>query len=143
MNLVDVELRSDGSGAVLEGAGLRIGVDERWLQRSGLRRGAAERYVLGVRPEHVELSAGDADANCRGRVFAVEPMGAEELMSIELETGAIIQARVPSHGMRPMAGASGDVVGFGMRADRLYLFDAAAGLTVAQADFTNQAAGSA
>ena len=84
---------------------------------------AAGEVVLGVRAEDLHLSveaAGAAAAGrIRGRVFAVEPLGAETLLAVETEGGTECTARLP----RDTRARVGEVVDLFFRPDAAFLFD--------------------
>ena len=75
--------------------------------------------ALGVRPEHVVLS----DSACiRGRVFAVEYLGTNQIVTVETERGKL-KARLPAR----VAANVGETVGVGFQADHLVVFNSATG----------------
>jgi multiple sugar transport system ATP-binding protein len=85
---------------------------------------AGDEVVLGVRAEDLHLSseaAGSAAAGrIRGRVFAVEPLGAETLLAVETEGGTECTARLP----RDTRAEVGAVVDLYFRPEAAFLFDA-------------------
>ena len=79
--------------------------------------------MLGVRAEDLHLSpeaAGAAAGRIRGRIFAVEPLGAETLVAVETEGGAECTARLP----RDTQARVDETVDFFFRPDAAFLFDA-------------------
>jgi multiple sugar transport system ATP-binding protein len=85
---------------------------------------AGREAVFGVRAEDLHLSAeaaGPAPGRIRGRVFAVEPLGAETLVAVEVEGGAECTARLP----RDTRATVGEVVDLFFRPQSGFLFDAA------------------
>jgi multiple sugar transport system ATP-binding protein len=76
--------------------------------------------IVGVRPEALEVSAGDPpDGAVAGRVYVVEPMGAETLVTAEVN-GERVTGRAPGD----FAARSGDRVWLYADPDRVLLFDA-------------------
>ena len=51
---------------------------------------SGEHIVLGIRPEDVNLANGEAVNNIRGKVFLVEQLGKENLVSVKLENSDIV-----------------------------------------------------
>ena len=69
------------------------------LEKARAHRGAA---ILGLRPEHISLTNGSPDEAVDGRASAVEPMGNEILLHLDLEAGKAVARlgpeRVPEPG---------------------------------------------
>ena len=86
-----------------------------------LREGAEEReLMLGVRPEHVELSD---DAPLRAEVVDAEYLGTTQIVTLSTAGGAGIKARVAAD----IRVFPGDRTGLKLRPSRLSLFDKASG----------------
>jgi len=87
--------------------------------------------TLGVRAEDMMIDAaameGQPYGTVRGRTIAVEPLGAETLLLVELESGGEITARLPRH----VVAAPEQKVELFFRADAAYLFDANSGNAIA------------
>jgi multiple sugar transport system ATP-binding protein len=92
--------------------------------REDLARGP---LALGVRPEHVLIAD---SAAIRGRVFAVEYLGTNQIVTIETER-AQLKARLPAR----VAANVGETVGVAFRTDNLVLFNAATGCATQSALF--------
>jgi len=73
--------------------------------------------TLGVRPEHIAIAD---DAPLRGRVYAVEYMGARQLITVDTDAGRL-KVRAPN----TVAAKNGDPVGLAFRRERLIVFDGA------------------
>ncbi len=71
-------------------------------------------FILGVRPEDVQLSAGGTFI---GTIVLVEPLGVETLLHIRLD-GQVVICTVPGIAKARL----GDVVHFDVNKDRLHLF---------------------
>ncbi len=85
------------------------------------------RLTLGVRPEHVTLSD---SAPIRGRVFAVEYLGTNQIVTVEIDRGKL-KARLPAR----TAATVGEAVGISFQAQKLVVFDAATGRATRSALF--------
>jgi len=86
---------------------------------------AAEKVVLGLRPEHVALVASDQPADGRATVSLSEPMGANIVLWLDLE-GHQIAVDTESH----VTHKRGDTLGLRVDPRRVSLFDAESGLRV-------------
>ncbi|GAB2501797.1 sn-glycerol-3-phosphate ABC transporter ATP-binding protein UgpC [Pseudoxanthomonas sangjuensis] len=94
-----------------------------------LRGDAAKRFsphggrdvVLGIRPEHLRLSAGEGAL--RAQVELVEPVGSESFVHLRSGDHALVARVEPDR-----APAVGDTAGFDLAIDRLHFFDAESGL---------------
>jgi multiple sugar transport system ATP-binding protein len=94
----------------------RVRVDGAVVAMPALAEDAADGdLALGVRPEHIELSA---DAPLRARVFGVEYLGTTQIVTLQLADGTRVKARVPS----AVRAATGDQTGLRLRGERLSLF---------------------
>ena len=127
MNLFTLPVAANGAG--FEGAAVS-GRLTRWREAT-LAPFAGREAILGVRAEDLYLNAaavsGDPGGSVRGRVFAVEPLGAETLLAIETEGGTECTARLP----RDVAARVGETVALHFAASAAYLFDKATGKAVA------------
>jgi len=86
---------------------------------------------LGVRPEHVQLSATPRDGWLRGRIFVAELLGADVLVTVRVGE-ALIKARVPS----PFPMALDTEVHVGIDAAHVHLFATADGRALVHAKGT-------
>ena len=90
---------------------------------------AGREVTLGVRAEDLHLdpaAAGPGAGRVGGRVFAVEPLGAETLLAVEVAPGIECTARLP----RDTRARVDESVEFAFPAGAAYLFDAATGLAI-------------
>ncbi len=92
--------------------------------RAGL---AAPEAVLGARPEHITIAD---DGPLKGRVFAVEYMGARQLVTVDTGAGRL-RVRAPN----TVRVSDGDTVGLAFDAERLVVFDPASDRAVPSALF--------
>lgn len=81
-----------------------------------------KRWVLGVRPSNIDLSANPVSDSLRGHVYAVEQIGKETIVIIEYEGGRIKTIIPPSFSY-----SLGDSVYVLPQPEAIYLFDAASG----------------
>ncbi len=86
-----------------------------------VREGSADtELVLGVRPEHIELSE---DAPLRAEVVDAEYMGTTQIVTLNTATGTSMKARIQAHiDVRP-----GERTGLRFRPGQLSLFDGVSG----------------
>jgi len=84
---------------------------------------AAERSLLGVRPEHIRIGQ---DGALRGRVFAVEYMGSRQLVTVDTDAGRL-KVRAPN----TLRVGDGETVGLAFETGRLVVFDGASERAVA------------
>lgn len=80
-------------------------------------------YVLGVRPEHVQI---EAEGALRGEVYGLEYLGTTQIATILTGSGQV-KARFPS----TLRLNVGERVGLGLRAEKLSLFDPRTGNAIA------------
>ncbi len=111
MNLLDAELSFDGETSVLRGPDFRFTLPKE-------RAHVAGPVLLGVRPEHLERTAGPGELGLRSTVEVVEPLGFESLVYLTGAKGSVI-ARVTGDSA-PQPGAQ---VRLTAAPDKLHLFD--------------------
>ncbi|GGF71595.1 ABC transporter ATP-binding protein [Azorhizobium oxalatiphilum] len=125
MNLFTLPVASNGAEI---GGGPVLGPLSRWREAT-LAKLAGQEAILGVRAEDLHLSreaAGAAGGTIRGRVFAVEPLGAETLVAVETDGGVECTARLP----RDVAARVDEVIDLHFAASATYLFDKASGKAI-------------
>src|SRR5438128_12276297 len=81
---------------------------------------AGSEFVLGVRPDHFELSD---DASLLAEVIDAEYLGATQIITLSTAVGANVKARIPAD-IRVLPG---EHTGLAFRPGRLSLFDQASG----------------
>ena len=81
-----------------------------------------KRYVLGVRPAGIDISAKPVSGSLRGRVYGVEQLGKETVVIIEYEEGRIKTIVPPS-----FSWSAGDSVYALPQPEAVYLFNADSG----------------
>jgi multiple sugar transport system ATP-binding protein len=134
MNTIEVTLVAGEGAPMLTARGFRLAAPTGWLE-DGLAAQRGGHFVLGVRPEQVRLAASACPDSFEAKLYAVEPLGAEDLMTVEY-AGGFIQARVPTEEATALPSRPGSGLHVSFNPDHLYLFDMASGRTVAQARFT-------
>jgi multiple sugar transport system ATP-binding protein len=130
MNILDATL-ADGR---VHFDGHNVALDHAWLSCSRVTSGPVR---LGVRPEHMTLSAKASNASIPAKIEFVEPMGAESLFSFSI--GSVpFKVRATTQSTDHLLERSSDTVHIHIPRDRIYLFDADTGETAAQAGFAQR-----
>jgi multiple sugar transport system ATP-binding protein len=83
--------------------------------------GSAGPAVLGVRPEHMQVLAGDA-AGLRVQVSVVEPLGSDTLVYFDCDGKRHVARVAPELHVRPR-----DTIALGFDMEKVHLFDARSG----------------
>ena len=86
---------------------------------------ATDAAVLGARPEHIRIAD---DGPLRGRVFAVEYMGARQLITVDTDAG-----RLRVRASNTVKADYGETVGLALDAERLVVFNPETGRAVKSA----------
>jgi multiple sugar transport system ATP-binding protein len=94
---------------------------------------ATSAAVIGARPEHIRIAESGA---LRGRVFAVEYMGARQLVTVDTDAGRL-RVRAPN----TVKVAYGDTIGLEFDAERLVVFHPETGRAVRSALYDGGAHG--
>ena len=130
MNVLAAEIRFEGARPVARWAGGAMLLPD-------LPRGLVEGTPVdvGIRPEHVVLAASEPNDTNAGRVEALEPLGAECLVTVQAR-GQTVQARLPAVRVDRFGLTAGVAVSLRFPADHVYLFDKGGGQTLLQAGFT-------
>ncbi len=112
------------AGDEVQGEGVTLPVPTRY--RSAVE-GTTE-LVAGFRPEHLELGEVPNSATIRAKADVVEFLGDEELLHVTLEghEGDIVAVVSSEHRVK-----SGDVIDLKLPLEKLHLFDAASGESIA------------
>jgi multiple sugar transport system ATP-binding protein len=117
MNFIDGAVEPNGDGLRFKTVGGVVDL----ARRDGAH---TSQVTLGVRPEHVRLSAGDA--GWPAVVSLIEPLGDETLVFLDYGGPASVVAKVDAEEKL----AVGDRRRFTFRTDRIVFFDAATGARV-------------
>jgi ABC-type sugar transport system ATPase subunit len=145
MNLIEGRARDDGGRMVVESVGLRLELDDQLGGR--LRRNMTRPdIVLGIRPEHVELSPGRDGEGDPGvllsEVFFREPRGDADVLLLDLPrpNGTVSHAmddtvgRIQVEISGPAAIRAGDSVTLRVPEQHVNVFDADSGVNLCLPD---------
>ena len=126
MNFVEVKLDGSGQGAQLVGPGdWRIPLPDRYREAAGPTTGKV--LVVGFRPEHLDIGdAGAGDGSFQARADVVEYLGNEELLHVNAADQDVVAIVSSEHRVRP-----GDIVNLVLPLDKVHIFDAETGHSVA------------
>jgi len=126
MNFVEVKLEGTGDGARLVGTGdWSIPLPARFRHAAGPTTGRS--LVAGFRPEHLDIGEASTGAPAfRARADVVEYLGNEELLHVNAANQDIVAIVDSAHRVRP-----GDIVSLVLPLDKLHLFDAETGASLA------------
>ncbi len=122
MNFVNVTR----NGTEVSGDGITLPIPTRY--RAGLN-GTTE-LVAGFRPEHLELGEFPNSATIRAKADVVEFLGDEELLHVTVQghEGDVVAVVSSENRVKP-----GDVIDLKLPLEKLHLFDAASGESLAWA----------
>ena len=93
MTLIAATVESSGEASVLVMGEHRLPLSPEAVRRNPvLGRDSGRRVVVGLRPEHMHPSgaADDGRARLRGKVALVEPLGAQQLVHVEIDAEPVI-----------------------------------------------------
>jgi oligogalacturonide transport system ATP-binding protein len=124
MNLADAVLTTDGV-PVLTMGGQSVRVEDGLAGRLVAGEGPV---TFGIRPQHVSVGPPDAGNAFRGRVSAIEFMGHEVYLHVEIEGQAFI-AVVPTE-QYDHSTKRGDAVSLSPIGARVHVFEREGGLNV-------------
>jgi len=138
MNVIQAAISQSNGRHFLRIGAANIEVDQGWMQ-VGEPLKTGEKYLLGLRPQHISLCPTDSMHACRvdGTVFAVETLGSRVVFDIEVE-GTVIRAMSSIDTALKFPRTTGAPISFRIDPDFAYLFDAGSGRTVRQARFTTK-----
>ncbi len=125
MNFVDVTVVGQGDSATLESPDMSLPLPGRFRQAVGPTSG--RKLVAGIRPEHLDIgTAGDGAATLQVKADVVEYLGNEELLHVTTGKKELVAVVDASHKVKP-----GDTVTLVVPMDKLHLFDAESGASLA------------
>jgi len=125
MNFIDMTVGGGGDGATLEGPDFNLPLPERFRESVGPTSGRS--IVAGIRPEHLDMgAAGSSAATIQVKADVVEYLGNEELLHVTVGTKELVAVVGAEHRVRP-----GDIVNLVVPLDKLHLFDAESGASLA------------
>jgi multiple sugar transport system ATP-binding protein len=125
MNFAEVTLAENGSGAVAEAPGFRIGLPPELAARARARAG--RKATLGIRPENIHVAGpGDAPEYCfETSVEVVEQLGSEILLDTRVGEALMVASIDPAVRVR-----AHDKLRLALKPERLHLFDAESELAI-------------
>jgi len=130
MNFVDVTVVGAGGAATLESPDFSLPLPARFREAVGPTSG--RRLVAGIRPEHLDIGvAGDGAAPLQVKADVVEYLGNEELLHVTVGAKELVAVVSAAHRVRP-----GDVIPLIVPMDKLHLFDAESGDSLASSRAT-------
>jgi multiple sugar transport system ATP-binding protein len=128
MNLVTATVAAVDTGHVARGQTLETPLT-RWSPAT-LVKLTDQKMTVGVRAEDLHMNkaalGNEPVGHVRGRAIAVEPLGAETLLLVEIESGVEWTARLPRH----VPVSTDEIVDLYFPAGAAFVFDATTGLAV-------------
>ena len=128
MNLLTCRLESAGQAGRLCGDGVNVPCPD--AARQALTS-AGETFLVGFRPEDIEISGDDPNTGFGGTVVAVEELGHESLVTVSAGAGQFIARLSPAMAERVHLG---DRIAFAVEPAKLRFFDAQTGAAIAMND---------
>jgi multiple sugar transport system ATP-binding protein len=126
MNFIDVTLEGTGADAKLVGTGDWVVPLPRRLAESVAAQGV-RKIIAGFRPEHLDIGEGGDNATAfQGKADVVEYLGNEELLHVTAANQDIVAIVGSEHRVKP-----GDILTLVLPMDKLHLFDAESGASLA------------
>jgi ABC-type sugar transport system ATPase subunit len=123
MNMFEGAFRPRGTGYRFEGKALTMS-----LENVAGGDGFPDRVVLGIRPEHLRLSAREDEDSFTMEVELVEPLGAELYVHGRLGDRPVVARLSPDHAVAP-----GATLRLAPDLAQLQFFDASSGVTLSHA----------
>jgi multiple sugar transport system ATP-binding protein len=125
MNFSEVTVSGQGAQARLKGEALELPVPARY--RDAVGPTTDRKLILGFRPEHLDIGEGGEDtAHIEARADVVEYLGNEELLHVNVGGQDVVAIVDAEHRVRP-----GDIVQLAFPLNKLHLFDADSGMSLA------------
>jgi multiple sugar transport system ATP-binding protein len=137
LNILEVATEARDGRPTLAAKGFAMEVSAAWLGGADHDALLEGRHSIGVRPEYVELFAEAQPDTNPATIFAIEPLGAEDLVTVDIG-GKLVQSRIASAEAERLPSAYGAAVHVRFKTDYVYLFDGKSGRTIAQAMFTKK-----
>jgi multiple sugar transport system ATP-binding protein len=117
MNFLTVELSGSGDAATLQAEGLTLPVPAQY--RAAIGGSAGQRFILGIRPEHLDVvPPGGPAATTQSQADVVEYLGNEELLHVAVSGTDVVAVVSSDRRVRP-----GDVVTLHIPLDKVHVFD--------------------
>ena len=113
MNFVDVEVSRDNGSFAAKNAAFAVTLPDNRADKAAAISGEV---IFGIRPEDITISD---DADIRGEVILVEPLGRDDMLDIRIgKATRLIALADPKLKIR-----SGDTVGLNIKSEKTHLFD--------------------
>ena len=124
MNFLSAELTGSGESAALTVAGVTFPVPAHY--REGVGAASGRKFVLGIRPEHMDVTPGSGPTvDVRTTADVVEYLGNEVLLHMIVSGVDVVAVVDAEHRVRP-----GDVISLHIPLDKFHLFDTETTLAV-------------
>jgi multiple sugar transport system ATP-binding protein len=124
MNFLSVELTGSGESATLKADSVSIPLPAHY--REGVGATSGKTFILGIRPEHFDMVAGDGPAAIvQTKADVVEYLGNEELLHTIVSGIDMVAVVSAEHLVKP-----GDVITLHIPLDKFHLFDVDSTLAV-------------
>ncbi|RLG50674.1 MAG: sugar ABC transporter ATP-binding protein [Thermoproteota archaeon] len=117
MNFIECTLVEEQGEAYLDAGAFRYKLSEEQAKLVREKASSSE-LLLGVRPEHITLHLKPVEEGIKGRVYVVEPLGAELIVNVKIGE-SILKVKTPVHGELKVD----QEVWVSFNRDRVYIFD--------------------
>ncbi len=117
MTFQQIDLEQRHADFYIRGTGLDLCIP-RAVGSLASRNNAPQTLIMGIRPEDVTV---DEKGETRAEIFMIEPLGREDLVTLNLSEDVQIQSLMPSTFEKKI----GDQVNLTLNLDKLHLFDPA------------------
>jgi multiple sugar transport system ATP-binding protein len=121
MNFVNLTVTGSGDQVTLGNAAINLPLPEAFKGRLG----PSGQVVMGIRPEHLTLSAAGPVGSLNGTADVVEYLGNEELIHVNAGGQDIVAVIGSEHRVRP-----GDTMALQVPLDKVHLFDPETGASL-------------
>ncbi len=118
MNIINVKVMFEDENCYITFGGFNIPVSQKTTKILNEKRYKDQELIMGIRPEHIELSKGEASPDIVGTVELVELMGSETLVHMNVG-GERLTMKISSENYIK----SGDKVKLNLAKEKIYLFD--------------------
>ncbi len=118
MNFLRAEVRKGGGRVYLAVGDFSVEVHEEWEKRLEGMVGRA--VILGIRAENIEVRPTPEEGTLPAQVVVSEPLGAQQLLTVQVGTDVLKVATSPDLSIRP-----GQTIGLVLTKGKIRLFDEA------------------
>jgi multiple sugar transport system ATP-binding protein len=124
MNFIEASVNFERSAAVLDTGVWKIPLTED-LSKILSAKGTAGEVILGIRPEHIEVSKQPTPGAYEVEVFVTEPLGAETIIDFK-HGDVIMKAKHPEH----FEAKPGEKIYIKFRMEYMHIFDKKTGTAI-------------